>query len=370
MRYSLLASLLMSVSAFAQLDVGNGVTACTHLTPGFTAGGNFECATLTIPVGATFTFNSGAQALVIKVKGLVTIDGVFDVKGVDGSNQGALSGASLVRGGPGAGDGGNDDGSSAQNDAFDYQYPTSLSRGGASQGSGICGSGGGGGGFFQSEAPPALCGGAVPPGIPGQAVSSGEFDFTTALFRGGFGGGPGGYNSTTYGTGGGGGGGIRIIAGGDIIINATGMIDARGGSGGSGGNVDGGGGGAGSGGAIWLQSLGNIINDGSLDTDGGTGGTITAPGTGSAGGNGSMGFIRLEDLDGVIGGTGSTVGDISQFPVNLGGGGNSLSSSIACGKVSEKNNQTMLLQILAGFLLAFGLVAFINKLKFLTQSKT
>lgn len=130
------------------------------------------------------------------------------------------------------------------------------------------------------------------------------------------------------------------MAGGAVLINAN--ISARGGNGGSAGSNTGGPGGGGSGGVIWIQTLGQITNNGTIDVSGGSGGTSNL---GSKGGNGGNGVFKLEDSDGVISGTGS----------GTSGSSSKLTSSISCGTL-QMNDQSTLPQ----FVLGFSLIALLQ----------
>lgn len=359
MKLLLFPLLLLSFPAFAQLDTGSGALgACTQGTAGFTNGGTFECASLTL--SGSIAFSNTAAPLIIKVTGPVNVTGVFNMNGGNGTNLNIGTFAQVFggEGGPGAGDGGGEDGFSVLYPGLDTNsvggtFDTSAGRGEAANGGNLgCGDGGGGAGFKATGVIGSSCGGNGPGAAGGTVTAASIFSGT---FRGGVGGGAGGdAPAGSFGAGGGGGGAIHIIAGGDITV--SGSITANGGNGGAGG-PDGGGGGAGSGGVIWLQSLGNIDISGAISVLGGTGGTITA---GGAGGNGGVGFIRLDDADGTITGGGSFPGadtNSVSSPIRI---SESLKSDISCGTVkpNEKNN-SVLFQVIAGFLLV-NLVSFMN----------
>lgn len=370
MKLSLLLALL-SINAFAQIDTGTGSNgACTHLTPALLAGGTLNCTTLTI--SATPNFNVGADALIIKVQGAVTISGALDLSGEAGINVRSdlvpeLGGA----GGPGAGDGGGTDAAGT----FESGEDLSIASGdGADQFDIDCGDGGGGAGFAVAGTGGTACpAGPGTPGNAGQIVPASEFSFS-GIFRGGFGGGAGADGGdSVLGPGGGGGGAIHIIAGGDVTI--TGSIIANGGDGGTGDEdivtpirVDGGGGGAGSGGVIWIQSLGQIVHAGNMEANGGTGGSAPEGGTG---GNGGYGFIQLEDLDGIITGGGTLPGYeiVTTVPASI--GAPRLSSDISCGmiKPAGEEDHSPFFQMIMGFLLVISASFFIKRLKFFSKTQ-
>lgn len=364
MRLLLFPLLLLSFPVFAQLDVGSGgLGPCTQGTAGFNAGGTFECSSLTLSGAINFT--DTAAPLIIKVTGPVSITTAVDAFGEDAAMLVAGSFTQVFggQGGPGAGDGGGEDGFNGlfpglTTDATLVTPDPSAGRGGAGVGgSGVCGDGGGGAGFRTVGFIGSVCGGNGAGAAGGTETAAAIFSGT---FRGGVGGGAGADStSTNFGGGGGGGGAIHIIAAGNISI--TGSIDASGGNGGNGG-PDGGGGGAGSGGVIWLQSLGNIDIVGSLTVAGGTGGTVTA---GGAGGNGGFGFIRLEDLDGIITGGGSFPGADIRSVVAI-GSSNALKSDISCGMIKpSEENHAAFMQIVFGFMIVLVMSRF---LKFFSKS--
>ncbi len=326
MRILLLISLFFTSQAFGQADPGNGSTGpCTGAT--ITSGlAVYNCSTLTISPGVYNFPASPAPVVRVKVQGAVSIAAgvTLNLSGEDGVAD-ATEAQPGGLGGAGADDGGGN-----------IAGPTDPAAGGATQGGSsiTCGGGGGGGGFTNLGDGGTLCIGSA--GGTGGATHN-----INILFRGGFGGAPGGlgefFNPFETGTGGGGGGAIWISAGGDININ--GSIDVSGGNGGPG-LSDSGGGGGGSGGAIRIQSLGAIVNNAIFNISGGTGG----PGqdAGARGGNGSVGVFQFEDADNVVYGTGTGA---TLFP------GDSFNSSISCGAVKMKDDQNLLFQMMIGFAL-------------------
>ena len=206
-----------------------------------TATGTYNFASITIPVGTTLTVSAGVIPT-IKVTGTVTITGTIDLAG-----KGSAAGAGANPGIAGSASGG---------------------------GGGYGGAGGRGGDFGGMD----MCDEFQEYGGAGGGTSSTEL----ALGSGG-GGAPGGA----------GGGAMKIVAGGNIIVEATGIISANGNPGTSSG-------GGGSGGSIVLQSYQAISNSGAIRANGGNGGS---PSLGGGGGGGGGGRIALGDSDGVVAGT-------------------------------------------------------------------
>ena len=357
MRLITLPLLIISFSALAQVDTGTGADgACNGAIPSFVNGGIFNCATLDI--NAPLNFNPGAAPLIVKVQGNVSITNVVTADGGPGFNNTYLNGTAGGISGPGASRGGGEDpgGNLEYNLILNSTLSPSFGKA-APGGSFGCEDGGGGGGFKTAGKPGTACSGNGL-GAGGSAVSSSDFSFG-GNFRGGFGGGAGGNSfNGVYGAGGGGGGAIRIVAGGDIFISGLGRIFAIGGAGGPGG-PDGGGGGGGSGGVIWLQSLGNIQNDGMIRVTGGAAGEAPGGGIGPGrGGAGSDGFIRFEDMDGIPTGTGTAPG--AEIKPILSRSSSSLKSSISCGSVKPNDDShSAFMQLIVGFFIAlsFGMIS-------------
>ncbi|MEW6131395.1 MAG: hypothetical protein AB1757_30480 [Acidobacteriota bacterium] len=248
--------------------------------------GVFNFTTINIPGGVTITFtrNSRNTPVTLLASGNVTISGVIRVDGQAGAGNGnsGLGGSGGYMGGSGG---------------LGFSSFTGISGdgpGGGGSGGSINGAsfGGGGGGGF------ALAGGN---GL-GQNVGAGgaRYGSSTLLpLIGGSGGGGGGAATGKNGGGGGGGGGAILIASsGSITFGSGGQINAKGGDGG---RIflatDGGSGGGGSGGAIRLVA--NTIsapNTASLDVRGGTGGGQSFGGS-INGGNGAVGYLRVEAFD-------------------------------------------------------------------------
>jgi hypothetical protein len=128
----------------------------------------------------------------------------------------------------------------------------------------------------------------------------------------------------------------------------AGTIDVRGGAGGAGptsadsGSINHGGGGGGSGGAILIQTSGDLVQNATFLLDGGNGGS--GSGTGGHGGAGGKGQYILEDADNTIqgGGTGAIGNTIAAIK------GESFKSAITCGTVAKKNDSQMY-QMIVGF---------------------
>lgn len=155
--------LLLSLSAYAQLDTGTGADgACNGTTPSFANGGTFNCTTLNL---SSISFNAGASPLIIKVQGNANISGNINLSGVNGISNDLYSGPAGGnpggQGGPGAGNGGGDNASTPQ-DASDV----SASSGHRATGGKVaCEDGGGGGGMKNAGSIGTFCGtGADHPG--------------------------------------------------------------------------------------------------------------------------------------------------------------------------------------------------------------
>lgn len=129
--------------------------------------------------------------------------------------------------------------------------------------------------------------------------------FSNSGGGGGGGGGAGGLSANKGGGGGGGGssGGIIAIYAKNIVISATGSIEADGGNGGNGGTATqsaagGGGGGAGGNGGIIVMTYNTLVNNGTISAAGGNGGigglgNTYSGQTGSAGGDGNDGSAGI-----------------------------------------------------------------------------
>lgn len=256
--------------------IGASQTLPTQATP-------FNFTDFKIGSGVTVTVN-GANPLQIKATGNVTIAST-GILSLNGGNGGSASGG--VDGSAGIGVAGGVNGGSGNPGVGSGAGPGGI--GGGGMGGGCTGEnctakGGGGGGH-------ATTGGIGSGSGSGGAVGSSYGDAALSILYGGSGGGAGGdagYGGH-QGGGGGGGGAIKISIRGAIVVNGT--IIANGGGSGSGDfdqgwydlwteSKNGGPGGGGSGGSIHL--MGNSIDV--------TGGAITA----TAGGNGSVGRIRLD----------------------------------------------------------------------------
>lgn len=359
-----------SVAPFAHaIDVGDGSDgACTEAS--FLVGKRtYQCTTLTISANVNLFKGQGGSSIVIKVQNNVTIDpGVtIDIGGNDGLD-GTTAAVNGGAGGPGGGSGGNSrlglDGLSGSGSGAGTAGKFVANLGVRSYG------GGGGGASYKTISGTTASdgddggGGGTVPGTAGAngSVYASEATFDTT-FAGGSGGAAGG-GADNGGTivsgssGGGGGGAIRIISGGNIVID--GQITSKGGNGGGvAGTISSGAGGAASGGAIWLQAAGTLTvsASGTLTALGGTGGTNDS-GVSGLGGDGGDGRIRLDDADGVITNNGTVTPapfSASFSPTTAGTSSvtaRQYSSSISCAKVSEEFNQNHLINLVFGFLIA------------------
>lgn len=328
----LLALFLVSHSAFA-IDVGDGsdgicnvsgAGADTQITA---ARKTYQCKSLDIDANLDL-FNgahagAGGPALVIKVQNDVTYTNgmIIDLNGAAGLEGALMPGGAKSGGASGAG------GSSGGNSLGTGTNGVAGSNTGGSHGArgGLGGSfvtpntdtsygGGGGGGSFKTQGTAGTDGDNLGSGtVPGSGALAGQAlgDETTldSSFIGGAGGGAGGdgEDNGTFksgSSGGGGGGAIRIAAGGNITIDGT--IRVNGGKGGGLATTDfSGAGGGGSGGVIFLQAGGTltILAGSSLEALHGDGGDNSL----GPGGFGGDGMIRLDDADGVVDITGSSV---------------------------------------------------------------
>lgn len=333
MRFLILIFILFSSSSYAQICDGNSLRG---------ASGTITCDTLTIDADTDLSTEPGP--IVVEVTGDVRINKNIILSG--GHGQSVASDTPGGTAGPGAGAGGAYDSFGGINtDGQDGvisngKTPTSVDS---------CGNGGSGAGMAMAGENGAVCDTSSQLAANGGFATTTEFDpITFSPFRGGFGGGAGAYGSSIeFGTGGGGGGALHIKSiTGDIFIARGVTIFARGGNGGTAVSSSGGGGG-GSGGVIWLESLvGNITNQGSFDTRGGSGGGSLDNGVG---GDGSDGFIRLSDITGTI----NQIGIMNAPAVKA----QNLNSSISCGTVAPKEQKkNNIFQMGLGFGLALLLL--------------
>jgi len=333
MRLFLFISLLFSSASYAQICDGNS------LRGAFTT---INCASLTIDANTDLSNEPGP--ILVEVTGEVRINKNVILNG--GHGQSLTSDNPGGSPGPGAGMGGGYDSFGGFNtDGFDGF----TSNGKTPNSSGTCGNGGSGAGMARAGEDGRVCNSPNEPKANGGQAATTEFDpITFSPFRGGFGGGAGAYSSVIeFGSGGGGGGALHIKSiTGDIFIARGVTISARGGNGGSAAST-GGGGGGGSGGAIWLEALiGNITNQGIIDTRGGKGGGSSS---GGIGGKGSDGFIRISDISGTI----NQIGFINAPGANT----QKLSSDISCGTLSSKEEKkNLVFQMGLGFGIALLLL--------------
>lgn len=281
----------------------------------------FSAASLQVAVGTTVRI-TGSLPVIFYLTTSATIDGVIEVRanasgpgpgGKPGGPNNGKDGAIC----PGAGKGG------GQKDSIGVEWE--AGGGGAGYGQG----GGKGADVNCTLGSPAL----------GGAAGSSWGEPTLEPLSGGCGGGAGGGPDLldTHGDGGHGGhggGAIQISAGTELIVSATGGIDAAGG-GGEGGHYGAAGGGGGSGGAILLEAP-EIGLQGVLAANGGGGGAGSASAFTENAADGKDGLLSehqapagLKDTfglgtDGGKGGAaegGATSGFDSALDCNGGGGG-------------------------------------------------
>ncbi len=277
-------------------------------------GGTYEFKSFSIKPGVTVTV-TGSAPLVLKVQGLVQIDGLLDLRGGDAPD---VSTCCPDAPGGAAGGGGGYAG------AIGPGVSGTANGNGPGAGVGGCaagyGAGGGGAGHAGVGAAgttsPASC---SPGGTGGPAYGSSKM---TAGLEPGSGGASGGYGSAANSAGGGGGGGggaVQIIAS-KIAVSTTGSIRV---DGGHGGNViadrDGGGGGGGSGGAIWLR--GSLVTiAGPVSAMGGAGGKSDKLNSyGGDGGDGSAGRIIIDSPAPVQGSTNPSYESVGTTGLDIAG---------------------------------------------------
>ncbi|MCP4912398.1 MAG: hypothetical protein GY909_04710 [Oligoflexia bacterium] len=357
------------------LDTGTGADgACTEAT--LNAGQRtYNCTSLTIGAGGEADFSAvGGAALIIKVQNDVFINGVFNLNGGNGGagNAGPTTTTGGNGGAGGAKGGDNTCGAPCTGSSGVGTGGGGTGTAGVSQIGGISGGSGGAGGSFGviggngGQGTEDLGGAGTPAAVVASAIYGNANNFETTFFSGSSGGSGGGgdNNGTLYaaGAGGGSGGNLRIIAGGDINVNAN--ITANGGSGGAG-NTHSAGGGGGSGGAIWLQSAGQIVIAGgaNITATGGSGGA--AAGNGGAGGAGGAGLTRLGDSDGSF----NNLGNVSPAPttktITISSGTSDLgvqnfNSDISCAIRGEENFK---LPHLITFLLGFSFIFLLGRMR-------
>lgn len=232
-------------------------------------------------VGARLSIVGGVPVALVAAKSVI-VDDVIDVRGPCGDGAGRTPG-------PGGFTGGATD--------------VSAAGSGAGAGNNGNGDGGGGGGY----------GGSGGGGASGQAGGAVFGDPVISTLVGG-GGGGGGKNNA--GGGGGGGGAIQLASNAEIVIGATGGINAGGcgGSEGNGGPNDAGGGG-GAGGTILLEAP-RVVIAGSVAVNGGGGGGRVG-GTDGTGGR----IDRTAAVGGGNGGAGGAGAAIDGTAAAGGGGG-------------------------------------------------
>lgn len=226
------------------------------------------------------TFTGTEPARVIATAEIV-VDAALSVRGADAGAGGA--------GGPGGCAGG-------------AAIAPGTCEAGGGQGGDNSGGGGGGHGTNGTNGGGADGGTAGGPSGTPELVPLGGVGLTAARGHGGGGGGKGSLSGNASGGPGGGGGGVlELTSAGALRFTENGSIDADGGTGGPGSGLScslgahGGGGGGGSGGAVLLR--GKVILDDTgtgarVSVEGGAGGV--GPADCIAGGNGSVGRVRLD----------------------------------------------------------------------------
>jgi hypothetical protein len=261
---------------------------------------DWDFTSFSISPGVTVTV-TGSSPLVIRSQTNVDIAGTLLLAGAQGGNNGT-SCCVFTPGGAGGGGGGGAGGTGATN---------------ASIGTAGSGLGPGGAGGMAQQGGPGGGGGHGTAGSQGSTGTSGSFGFTNGAFgaagasyasvntgvlvggSGGGGGGSGGGNDSSAGGGGGGGGAVKIVA---PTVNVSGTINADGGKGGSivwgpAGSSSGSAGapgGGGSGGSVWIVAN-SLSVSGSVYARGGAGGDPFAyNGHPGAGGPGAAGRIRVD----------------------------------------------------------------------------
>jgi len=247
----------------------------------------------------------GSNPLWIKSMGPATISGLINCNGDDGQPSDFVTTSATIGGSGHCGGGNGGNGGFFGAAATAGASGGGTTTGGAPGNQGNIGAGGGGGGGYRGSAvgqPTAGVAGGAAAGGAGTCQPDPKFTvFGVGVGGGGAGGGGGGYDTVGLSrgaSGGAGGGVVRITAVGDITVNAGGKIWTKGGTGGGAtGGAHGGGGGGGAGGGIWLQSAGNIVDNGTIDAgvhsgapDGNNAGVV--PG-GANGGTGSDGRTWL-----------------------------------------------------------------------------
>jgi hypothetical protein len=267
--------------------------------------------TLYVPSDATLVA-FGTRALVLLVDGDVLIEGRVSVAAAD-APAGTVAAAASAGGvdvgvaTPGIGPGGGQQGGT---------------------GAGCEETGGGGGGFGSVGGA-----GGNRTGTNNLYGAKGPAYGTAALepLFGGSGGGAGvDYTNTVFATGGTSGGALQLTAQGELVIAASGIIDASGGGGG-GGNQDasctgGAGGGGGSGGGLLFEAA-HIVVAGIIGANGGGGGSGGSnSAAGGSGGGGSALVVpasgaTMTGTDGGRGGNGSDAAGLATNGMGNNGGG-------------------------------------------------
>jgi hypothetical protein len=324
---------------FSPLLVHAAPHACNHTD--IVPGANLNtCTSLIVNSNVDLTGQGGGAIIITNITGNVEINADIILDGANGAplvgdNNGGQAGPG------GVSDGGGMIGNSSQPAGLDPE------DGAAGIVDASCSSGGGGGAGVGGN-------GAIGNACPGEsstAQGGSQFSFPSPLV-GGHGGGAGGEKQVSgffhFGSGGGAGGALHIEASGTITIADGKKIYARGGRGGNSVNISGAGGGGGGGNILLVSSTG-ITNQGIIDVSGGAGGTTSQGGIGGAGGSG---VFRTQ-----VGPSGPTdLTGYQDFSTGLPTTSrSSLKSDISCGTIAKKNENSVLFQMVAGFLLAFAI---------------
>jgi hypothetical protein len=260
----------------------------------------------------------GNRGVVLLSAGDVNIQGIVDASA-------PCDGETLSCGGPGAGNGAEEQ----------QDQATGCAPGESGEGSiaSAARTGGGGGGFATDGATGGTAGSGTALGGAGGSLELGECPGESLQpLRGGGGGGAGSFDDSGGG-GGGGGGALQITSLTRIVLDAPASsmflgIFANGAGGG--GAIDGGGGGGGAGGAILLEAPEITADAVYVVANGGGGGGGGIAGTENLDGengtqNGAVAAGGLGDFDGGSGGTGmSSPGNGEGGGLNTGGGGGSV----------------------------------------------
>ena len=285
-------------TTYANFDALSGAIA---MTVTLDTSRTYNFTNFTLPAGVTLKAQ-GTAPLDIRVQGNAVIDGTIDLKGIAGTDaytpalNTSNGGAAASAGGAGG------SGTSSLVASGDGLTPSGTPSGLAGTLSAVGGTdaGAGGGGGNSGAGNP---GAANAPASGNGGAAYGDANLVTLVGGGGGGGGAGNTVVGSAGGGGGGGGGaLSIAVGGSFTCSVTCLIETTGGAGGNAaGPTKAGGGGGGAGGALRLYAGGAGVDNGSILSLGGTGGTGAV-----AGGDGSLGVHKFSFVaPGTFTGTGS-----------------------------------------------------------------